>query len=309
LRKEIKDVINSLINSAVDPNNNYLGCNFSKVKKELETAMGNKVAAINDNNGASYQRKGHNYDPHLVSFILGSGGEISDFDIEENTSNALVIRGLGPKSRKAIQHCWETGRDFYAVDTGYFGNGKIKKYHRITKNNLQNIGPIVERDGIRLKKIGWKFKKFSSGSKILICPPSEKVMSLWNQLPPEEWTNQVVEELKKHTDRPIEIRLKPTRGERTSSKSIEAALAEDVHCLVTYNSIAATEALLNGKPAMALGPNAAQVLCNTQLSDVENLYYPTRDEVEAFARHLSYCQFTQKEMQDGTAWRIVNESN
>lgn len=271
--------------------------------------MGNKVAAIDSVGGVNYQNKGYEYDTFLTSFILGSGGRISSWDREAKTNNALVIRGLGGGSQKAIRHCWETGRPFYAIDTGYFGNHKSKLWHRVTKNNLQNVGPIVERDSNRLKKIGFTYKEFSPGSKILICPPSEKVMNLWNQPSPEEWTKNTIEELKKYTDRPIEVRLKPARSERVSTKTIDAALADDVHCLITYNSIAATEALLNGKPAIALGPNAASALCNKSLSEVENLNIPTKDEIYAFVKHLSYCQFTEDELRSGLAWRILNESS
>ena len=134
-------------------------------------------------------------------------------------------------------------------------------------------------------------------------------MMLWDQPDPETWVNNVVEELKQHTDRPIEIRLKPNRTERISTKSMEEALQDDVHCLITYNSIAATEALMSGKPAIALGPNAASVLCNSKLSDVENLNLPTKDEMMAFMKHLSYCQFTKPEMMNGYAWGIVNEGS
>ena len=79
--------------------------------------------------------------------------------------------------------------------------------------------------------------------------------------------------------------------------------------LVTFNSIAATEALLVGKPAIALAPNAAQALCNKNLHDVEALNYPSIDEVHAFARHLSYCQFTANELRSGYAWDILNEGS
>jgi hypothetical protein len=133
-------------------------------------------------------------------------------------------------------------------------------------------------------------------------------MDLWDQPSPQKWTENVIEELKQYTDRPIEVRLKPDRTDRVNNNSIQSALSNDVYCLVTYNSIAATEALLFGKPAIALGENAAQVLCNRKLKDIEKLRIPTKDEMLAFASHLSYCQFTQSEFANGTAWRIVNES-
>jgi hypothetical protein len=88
---------------------------------------------------------------------------------------------------------------------------------------------------------------------------------------------------------------------------MEMALDQDVHCLVTYSSIAAGEALLLGKPAITLGPNAAAVLCSQTLAAIENPRIPTLDEVDAWARHMAYCQFTEAEMRDGTAWRILNE--
>jgi hypothetical protein len=302
-----KVLVKSILEHIIDPEGNYFNNKREQINKLIEDEMGNKVAAIDSEGGVGYAKKGHAYDTYLTSFILGSGGYISNWDRESDKKTALVIRGLGGGSRKAIQHCWKTGRDFYAIDTGYLGNNKSKYWHRITKNNLQHLGPIIERPGDRLKQLGWKYNKFTTGRKILICPPSLKVMDLWNQPDPETWTQQIIERLKQFTNRPVEVRLKPTRGERVTTKTIDQALADDVHCLITYNSIAATEALLLGKPAIALGPNAAQVLCNTSLNDIENLNTPTKDEMEAFARHLSYCQFSYGEMQNGTAWKILNE--
>ena len=62
-----------------------------------------------------------------------------------------------------------------------------------------------------------------------------------------------------------------------------------------------------GKPAVTLGPNAAGALCSQSLTEIENPHIPTLDEVDAWARHIAYCQFTEAEMRDGTAWRILNE--
>ena len=311
LTDQKKNLIKTLFKSITDPNEYY----YKDIQKEfsemVKNEMGNKVAAIDSIGGVNYQSKGYAYDTFLSSFILGSGGYISNFDREANTDTdiALVIRGLGGGSQKAIKHCWETGRTFYAIDTGYMGNLKNKKWHRVSKNGLQNTGPLIPRDSKRLDRIGYEWVPFTTGKKIMICPPSDKVMNLWGQPDPKTWTEQVIEELKKYTDRPIEVRMKPTRSERVSNKSIEAALAEDVHCLITYNSIAATEALLNGKPAIALGPNAASAICNSSLSEVENLTIPDKYIMHRFACHLSYCQFIEDEMRDGTAWRIVNESH
>lgn len=298
-----------MLNHVVDPTGTYYGLNKTAVDQEIESNMGNKVAALY-NYDIAYHKNEYKFDQYLQSFILGSTGYISNWDKEKNTDSELVFRGVGSDSQKALKHCWKTGRTFYAIDTGYFGNFQRKVWHRITKNNLQQLGPIKERPSDRLKKIiNYKYKNCTSGRKILICPPSDKVMNLFNQPDPETWTNQTINELKKYTDRPIEIRLKPNRTERVTTKTIEAALADDVYCLITYNSIAAIEALMNGKPAIALGPNAAQSICNTKISDIENLRFPCKDEMTAFMCHLSYCQFNKEEMINGTAWRILNEDS
>ena len=304
-----KQLLELTLQELVDPSEIVYKGTKSNIQKIKEDAMGKKVAAIAlpDFNKAGVRAKGLAYDPFCEDFILGSGGTLSDFDRQVGTENALVIRGLGGGGQKAIKYCRENNRDFYAIDTGYMQPGSRKDYHRITKNNLQNLEPIKERPSDRLSKLGWRPAKFKKGDNILICPPSAKVMKFYGQ-DVDEWMNYVLSELPKHTDRNIVVRLKPSRRERVSNMSIYDAL-QQAHCLVTFNSIAATEALFFGKPAIALAPNAAQALCNNKLSDVEHLNCPSLDEVHAFAAHLSYCQFTPNELRSGYAWDIVNEGN
>lgn len=306
---EKQKLIYDFLKSTVDPTGTYFSTTLRQVLKEVEFKMGNKVAAIDSAGGINYKDKGLDYDSYLVEFIHGSNGIISNWDREQHTDNALVIRGLGGSSRKAIQHCWATGRNFYAIDTGYFGNEKKKNVHRVTKNSLQYLGPVVDRDGNRASQFGYRFKKFKSGSKILLVPPSEKVMNMFHQPSPELWVDNVIKELKEYTDRPIEVRLKPNRAERTSTATIQAALADDVYCLVTFNSIAAVEALMEGKPAIVLGQNAASVVAETSLTNIENPRIPNRDEMDAYMANLAYQQFTVAEFRSGFAWETINASS
>ena len=311
LAEHIKEPIKALTYASIDPTGKYYGYTEEAAMKIIQNKFAKggpklkKAAAIDSQGGINYIGRGLKYDEYLQAFMLGCDGTLSDWDSQKNETNPLIIRGLGGGSRKAIQHCWETGRDFYAIDTGYFGNAgsKTKVWHRVTKNALQQVGPIIERDDARLPK--FKYRKFRHGSKILLVPPSDKVMRLWNQPDPEVWVENTKTELQKYTDRPIEIRLKPNRSERITKEPLEKALADNVHCLVTYNSIAALEALMFGVPAIALGPNCATALCNTSLSEINNLNRPVEDEMYALMKHLSYCQFTRDEMMNGYAWEQV----
>lgn len=239
-------------------------------------------------------------------FALGCDGAVVSFQEACNypVDHPWHIRGM--KFTGAINHCWQTGRTFYYTDNGYLGNVRSKSYFRIIKNHVHEIRPIIPRARDRLDVLDFYTLPYTSGRKILIAPPSQKSLSLWN-MDPDVWVAQVVEQLKAFTDRPIEIRLKRSRSERMAENTMYEALADDVHCLITYNSVAAVEAVMLGKPAICLGPNAATVVANTSLSDVENLKFPTDDELEAWMRHLSYSQFTFSEMSDGTAWRILTD--
>jgi len=307
---DTKKAIQALVTTPIDPTGKYYGLTQEEAMKVIQNkfmkGVIHKAAAIDPEEGISKHKDGLQYDEYLQSFVIGCGGRLSDWKSEEKTSTPLIIRGLGGGSRKAIKHCWETGREFYAIDTGYFGNegSKAKIWHRVTKNELQNTQPIITQPDDRL--LNWKYKKFKGdGRKILLVPPSEKVMFLWDQPSPEEWVQQVSQELRKYTDRPIEIRLKPDRRHRITNQSLEAAMALDVYCIITYNSIAALEALNFGKPAIALGPNCATAVCNTSLAEVENLNMPDKDEMYALMCHLSYCQFNREEMMSGYAWEMV----
>ena len=311
LPDSLRQSIEAFTYATIDPKGTYYGYTEENAMKIIQNKFQQgktaKVAAI-FNDDLNYDNKSYVYDEYLEALSLGSGGKLSSWDKEKNTDTPLIIRGVGKSSREAVKHCWETGREFYAIDTGYFGNSKSKSkgWHRVTKNNLQDYGPIIERPTDRL--LGWKYRKFKKGSRILICPPSDKVMKFFDQPTPEEWTKQIVAQLKDITDRPIQVRLKPNRTHRITGNSIEEALEKDIHCLITYNSIAALEALNFGKPAIALGPNCASMVCNTKLEEVENLHIPDKDEMTALMSHLSYCQFSRNELMNGFAWDTVNES-
>lgn len=304
LPNEINRVVDMMCQYRIDPNNEYYPVTKQDLIDQLDNVAPNRVYAVDSE--FRYARKGNIYDPMLENFILGAGGQITTWDMIENQMTPVAIRGIA--KRKQIHSCWEKGRDFYYIDTGYFGNGKRKLYHRITKNHLQNIYPTVHRSRDRLAATGWQPTKFRRGRNVLLCPPSAKVMKFFD-LDLDQWMEETLTTLKSYTDRPIITRLKQSRSVRQNDDTLAMALSQDVHCLVTFNSIAATEALLLGKPAITLGPNAAQNLCKQSLSDIETPYIPTLDEVEEWAAHLAYSQFTEEEMRSGYAWAILNETS
>lgn len=230
---------------------------------------------------------------------LLSASEAFEYPVEY----PICVRGM--KFTRWVKLAAEQGREYYYIDNGYFGNHGRKVYFRIIKNNVHDTRDIIERPSDRLIPCEAKLKNFTPGRKILLAPPSVKSFTMWD-IDQEQWIAETIAEIKKHTDRPIEVRLKRPRNDRMAVDTMEEALDNDVHCLVTYNSVAACEAVMLGKPAITLGPNAAGVVCSNSLAEIENPYIPSYDERDAWLRHLSYSQFTFNEMSDGTAWRILH---
>jgi hypothetical protein len=304
---ELSKLFRDILKYRVDPDGNYYGINVDSLHAAINNLKKDTVVAIAmDPNETKYKEKGHMYDPILQSFVQGAGGRISDWAKEELNMTPVVLRGI--TKRKQMESCRVAGRDFYYIDTGYFGNGKKKTFHRVTKNDVQNFGSIIDRPGDRLAATGVKFKKFKSvGSKILLAPPSQKLLNLYN-INLDNWLEATINQIGVYTDREVVVRLKQSRSIRQNSDTMESALQNDIFCLVTFSSIAAGEAILCGKPAITLGPNAAAPLCSQSVMEIENPKIPTMDEVVAWARHMSYCQFTEPEMRDGTAWRILNDN-
>jgi len=116
-----------------------------------------------------------------------------------------------------------------------------------------------------------------------------------------------VKEIKKHTDRPIEIReRKKNRYNRVAVDTLEQALANDVFALVTFNSNAAVESVFHGIPVFTLAPaNAAQPVGKTDLSEIENPYYASDDKRYAWGCSLAYGQVHTSELRSGKALDII----
>lgn len=291
-----------------DPKNYWHSVNLEKIIEllELYTKKDPTCIAIIDADPDLETEDKIKVDPIIDNFILGANGIVAmNKDTKDiPITTPAVIRGIA--KRKVIKKCINEKRDYYYIDTGYFGNGKHKLYHRITKNNMQYIGALDSScPDDRFLKTKVTIKPYTAGTNILICPPSQKAMNFWN-LNLQDWLDDTIETIKSYTNRPIVIREKQSRNVRVNTDTMEMALADDVHCMVTFNSIAAVESLINGKPVFTMGPNAAHHLSNIDLKTIDDPYMPHRDEIRVLLCNLAYKQFTVNEMRSGVAWEMLN---
>ena len=125
----------------------------------------------------------------------------------------------------------------------------------------------------------------------------------------DQWITDTVATIRKFTDRPIQIRERvKSRLDRVVHNTLKEALLDDVHCLVTFNSNAATESVMFGVPAFTMAPShAASPVTSNNLSQIESPYYPDKEKVYAWACHLAYLQYHNDELRNGSAKRMLDE--
>ena len=234
-----------------------------------------------------------------------------------------VYRGI-VKGKHIHQH-WQDKKDFYYIDTGYFGNfispgnpGGRKLFHRIVKNDVQKHW-LENRPSDRWQEIckidpryqwtGWKISR-RRGNKILIIVPNRKSCIFYGyDTEPyvngeKPWLDTTIETIKKHTDMEIVIREKGSRSSR-QHHSIFDALDQGVFATVSFNSIAAIESIAYGVPAFVSVPCAASVLASTDLTKIATPFYPDETLVQQHCASLAYGQLTPEEIVNGTAHELL----
>lgn len=247
-------------------------------------------------------------DQYINMFAKGSGGIVTNTDDFDYSANRLPIVLRGILKHKIMRQCQEDRRDFYYMDTGYFGNGINKLYHRIVRNDLQHDA-IVNRSSDRWNALRIELpKKTRRGRKIIVAAPDDKPCRFYG-IDRETWLANTVAALQRHTDRPVIVRQRAARRiDRVQTDPLSKVLQDDVHALVTFNSNAAVESILQGVPVFVTAPtHAAAAVGNRDLGQIETPYWPDTDKLYAWACHLAWGQFHIRELGDGTAYRILNE--
>jgi len=227
--------------------------------------------------------------------------------------NQLVLRGI--LKHKIMKKCLEDGNNFYYMDSGYVGNNVgirnkhgIKFYHRIVPNDLQH-STIRSRPSDRWDRLGITPHARRYGYRIIVAAPDEKPCKYYG-IDQQQWIEETVAEIKRHTDRPVEVRERaPKRADRVLNEPLSQVLEQDVHALVTFNSVAAVESILAGVPAFVLAPShVAAPVANRDLSKMESVFYPDRDLLMAWCHSMAYGQYHVKELKNGTAFKMMQES-
>lgn len=240
---------------------------------------------------------------------------------------AVIVIGMNNMIFDIARYGFENGFDTYIVTDGFLGCREKQDRLRerqwaIGKNGFhayaQNPDFMVPGDrwqklcenyGVEMKP--WKAD--SAGEYVLVAYQYAAVPM--HNIDKRPYFQEALEELAAVSDRPIHFRKHPLDRGRTAlpsgviestEPSFEEALRR-AHCVVTYDSNAALEAVLAGVPAFTLGksitdPVAMKIM---EPADWKKANNPDRPDRQQWAHWIAYLQYSGIEMSNGEAWRIM----
>ena len=234
----------------------------------------------------------------------------------------VAFQGLIRNTHEVYEKCLETKTKFYYFDQPYFfmsGYQPHKKFndiwYRIIVNNTQkNFISKSQKYEDRYKEIckttskGITLKKWRpNGNHILVIPPSYHTAK-WYSIDRAVWESDIVAKLKRHTDREIRIRHKYI-GNMDVGNKIRKPLEEDLRdcwAMVSWHSMCAVEAVLNGVPSFTSEHSPAKPV-SLNLSHLDCIEEPHKPDREQWLYSLLGAQFTLKEMKSGYAYSFLQD--
>lgn len=208
----------------------------------------------------------------------------------------------------------EAGRKVVFVDLGYWGRrhgGRFKGFHKISVNARHPTEYLMARDRnvSRLRRFGVVVQPWRTrGDHIVLAGMSKKSAESYG-FEAEEWERNAVAELRRHTDRPIIYRPKPSWLEAThiSATTMQRTPLPDqalvnCHAVVTHHSNVAVDALAAGVPTFCMDGVAAPMSLQ-KLRKIENPLFPQGRE--QWLANIAWAQWNVDEMESGVMWRYL----
>ena len=298
-----------------------------------------RVAIIED----SGSRK--QYRDVLHAFANGSGGHITTSGNTKNFDCAVIFGSYkserGRPAQQGKGRIVESGMPYVQLETQLIGrpihtpflsefrvgvNGFLWDdakwgFEHITKDRSKKV---FERNGYD-PNIAWK----QDGEYILVCMQKNGDASL-RGADVFAWTEHVVNEIRKYTDRKIVVRPHPLYRKLEQQNNLRDSILRvaNVHwqetdlrepgfvdikeqlkrawCTVTYSSGTGIDAVINGVPNVACDKGSMVYdVSTTDISEIEN---PYRGEKKTWTNKIAHCQWSIDEFESGECWEHVSKS-
>lgn len=212
-----------------------------------------------------------------------------------------IVAGLQFGALEILEAVRAAGEPYVFADRAYFGGGHESGRMRVTLNAYQKNwvarheampkSVTARRWGVQLSP--WR----KSGSFVLVVPPSPQVEQLFGI----DWTG-FASHIRAVTGREVRVSPKADRN-----KSPLAQRLRDCHCVITWSSNVAVEAIVAGIPAYVSEVSAAAPVARTLGNALRDIEEPRMTDRSAWVDSLAWGQFTLNEIASGFAREVVME--
>jgi len=168
------------------------------------------------------------------------------------------------------------------------------------------------------------FKPWKQTGDNIIILGQHHASEQWNGMPSMNvWFEQQINEIRKHTTRPIQIRSHPRNPINFNfAKYKDVGLAppvmdsntiddtnfkdtlKDAWAVINHSSNPAMEAVINGIPVFVSADSLCYDVGNHSLTHINNPKMPDRQE---WANKLSYTEWFENEIEVGLPWRRIRD--
>lgn len=190
------------------------------------------------------------------------------------------------------------------------GNLKRNETWRISIDNINGSGEFFnksELDPTRPSRLGVSLRPYNSNRRREILIAAQHQQSLqWQGMPAmDQWIEETISKIKKHTDRKIVVRPHPRSPIRTHRDTIlpkripgsydDFDIDYAYHCVVNFNSGPAVQAAINGTPVICDNSSLAWPISDS-IENIENIRLPDREQ---WFLELCHTEWTIEEIRNG----------
>jgi len=197
---------------------------------------------------------------------------------------------------------------------------------KIAINGVNRKADFADQDvdDTRWPLFNHTFKPWKQTGDNIIILGQHHASEQWNGMPSMNvWFEQQINEIRKHTTRPIQIRSHPRNPvgfDFAKYKHVSLAppvmdsntiddtnfkdTLKDAWAVINHSSNPAMEAVINGIPVFVSADSLCYDVGNHSLTHINNPKMPNRQE---WANKLSYTEWFENEIEVGLPWRRIRD--
>lgn len=223
---------------------------------------------------------------------------------------SVLWAGRMASNQKIYNHCIQTGTPIIIIEVG---NLKRNSTWRISLNHINGegiFGNDSDLDVNRPSKLGVSLKPIKENRRpeILIATQHQQSLQWAGQPSMEQWVNNIVKEIRQHSQRKILLRPHPRSKFSVSNREVQMITPQKIlgsyddfdidynyHCVINHNSGPAVQAAIHGTPVLCDVSSLAAPMSITW-NQLENPVLPDRQD---WFLRLCHTEWTVDEIRQG----------